>query len=127
MLQAEEKIRMSPEYSEQCTQVKNEVNGWLRISGEIQQKIAFDFGYKDTLKNMLVVNQMRRAPYLYADDERFLKPQVYVRHNRAKDSVQEIGQIIPDINIYSLDGKRTNLYSVLDSEKSNLIIASSET
>ena len=51
MLQKEEEIRMSKEYSDKCTLVKDEVNGWLRITGELQQKIAYDFGYKDELKN----------------------------------------------------------------------------
>lgn len=126
MLQAEEKIRMSKEYIEKCSQLKDEVNGWLRISGEIQQQIAYDFGYKDKLKNMLVVNQIRRAPYLYPKDERFQNTQVYVRYNRAKDSMFQINQKIPDVTFFSLREENINLYSLLDFEKHNIIIASSE-
>lgn len=127
MIQTEEKIRMSPEYIKRCTRVKDEVNGWLRISGEIQQQIAYDFGYKDLLKNMLVVNQIRRASYLYPKDERFQNTQVYVRHNKAKASEFKCDHIVPNINIFSLKGKCIDLYSLLDSKKHNLIIASSET
>lgn len=127
MIQAEEKIRMSPEYIKQCTQVKDEVNGWLRISGEIQKQIAFDWGYKDHLKNMLVVNLIRRASQIYTKDERFQKTQVYVRNNKAKDSVLQINQTVPNVRVFSLTGKSKTLYNLLDSEKHNVIIASSET
>lgn len=49
MLQKEEEIRMSQKYIDLCDEVKDEPNGWLRISEEIQYQIARDFGY--TSKN----------------------------------------------------------------------------
>tara|TARA_B100001758_G_C18333640_1_gene570302 strand:+ start:247 stop:627 length:381 start_codon:yes stop_codon:yes gene_type:complete len=126
MLQKEEEMRMSKEYCDKCTLVKNEVNGWLRITGELQQKIVYDFGYKDKLKNMLVVNMIRRASILYPNDERFQNTQVYVRNNKAKDCFK-IDQKILNLNIYDLKKKEIPLYDLLNSDKSNVIIASSET
>ena len=126
MLQKEEEMRMSKEYCDKCTLVKDEANGWLRITGELQQKIAYDFGYKDELKNMLVVNMIRRASILYPNDERFQKTQVYVRNNKAKDCFK-IDQKILNLNIYDLKKKEIPLYDLLKSDKSNVIIASSET
>lgn len=126
MLQKEEEMRMSKEYSDKCTLVKDEVNGWLRITGELQQKIAYDFGYKDELKNMWVVNMIRRASILYPNDTRFQKTQVYVRNNKAKDCFK-LNQSILNLNIYDLKKNKIPLYDILNSEKSNVIIASSET
>lgn len=126
MIQEEEKIRMSKDYSDKCTLVKDEVNGWLRITEDIQKKIAFDYGYKDELTNMLVVNMIRRASFIYPNDDRFRKTQVYVRNNKA-DDCDKINHILSDIKINSLNKNKVSIYSLLSSKKSNIIIASSET
>ena len=38
MLLLEEKVRMSDAYIQECTLVKDEVNGWLRVSEYVQQE-----------------------------------------------------------------------------------------
>ena len=81
MLLREEQLKLSKEYIEQCSLVHKEVNGWLRITEEVQKKVCFEFGYTDILRNILAVNYLRRAQYLYPDDDRFKNTQVYVRNN----------------------------------------------
>ena len=106
MLEEEEKQRFSVEYQEKCNEVKNEVNGWLRITGELQEKIARDFGYKDQINNLLAVDLMRRASQIYKDDNRFQTTSVYVRENKAKDCKYRIGDTIPNIEIFDLENKK---------------------
>ena len=52
MLEEEEKQRFSDEYQQKCNEVKNEVNGWLRITGELQENVAKQFGYQDQISNL---------------------------------------------------------------------------
>ena len=99
MLKMEEAIRMSPAYIRACTNVENEVNGWLRISGELQQKIVGHYGYKDPIMNILAVNHLRRAQYFYPEDSRFKDTQVYVRNNHAKAGTLSLGDISPNIKL----------------------------
>ena len=59
MLVMEETIRMSKKYIDKCTELKDEINGWIRLSGEIQELVAYSFGYKDIITNMLAVSRYR--------------------------------------------------------------------
>ena len=103
MLEMEESIRMSPAYIKECTKVENEVNGWLRISGEIQEKIVSLYGYNNPIMNILAVNHLRRAQYLYPGDSRFKTTQVYVRNNLAEVGNLSLGDIAPNVKLFDLD------------------------
>lgn len=127
MLQMEEFIRMSPEYSEECTKVKDEVNGWLRISEEVQQKVAHLYGYQDPLSNLLAVNYIRRAPYLFPEEPEFSQTQVYVRNNFANLGNLEIGAEFPNVSLINLSGEKIKNHDILNPDKYNVIIASSAT
>ena len=127
MKKMEEFIRMSPEYSEECTKVKDEVNGWLRISEEVQQKVAYLYGYQDPLSNLLAVNCIRRAPYMFPEDPEFSQTQVYVRNNLANLGNLEIGTDFPNVPLIDLSGEKTNSHHILNPDKYNVIIASSAT
>jgi len=127
MLQEEEKQRFSIEYQEKCSLVKNEVNGWLGITAELQENIARQFGYIDEISNLLAVDVMRRASQIYKDDERFQNTSVYVRENKAKNCKYQIGDTIPNINIFNLQNKQLNLHNLFDETKYNIMICSSNT
>jgi len=128
MLKREEEIRMSKWYIDECTNVKDEVNGWIRISSEVQQKVAFDFGYKDKLTNMLAVNYMRRARYIYPDDNIFKTISVYVRENIAHELDIKEGEIVPDIDVCKLNTLQcVSLNDLCNNKKYNAFIASSAT
>ena len=127
MLEEEEKQRFSDEYQQKCNKVKNEVNGWLRITGELQENVAKQFGYQDQISNLLAVDLMRRASHIYKEDERFQTTSVYVRENKIKNCKYQIGDTIPNINIFNLQNKQLNLHNLLDESKYNIIICSSNT
>ena len=131
MLQMEEFIRMSSEYSDECSKVKDEVNGWLRISGEVQEKVAHKYGYMDTISNLLAVNYMRRASYLFPNDTRFTQTQVYIRNNLVKDGSLQLGDIFPKVKLANLLGEEIDSYNISKSNKKSnkysVIIASSAT
>lgn len=127
MLQQEERIRMSDWYSNKCSEVKEEPNGWIRISNEVQELVAYNFGYKDTLTNTLAVEQIRRAQYIYPDDPVFKKISVYIRENKAEKLNINIGDNIPNVNIITNSSEKVSLYSICESELPNVFIASSAT
>ena len=127
MLEEEEKQRFSDEYQQKCNKVKNEVNGWLRITGELQENVAKQFGYQDQISNLLAVDLMRRASHIYKEDERFQTTSVYIRENKAKGCKFKIGETIPNLEIFNLQNKQNNLYDILDNSNYNIIIASSNT
>ena len=127
MLELEEKVRMSKFYINECTRIKDEINGWLRLSGEIQNKIASKFGFNDPLTNYIAVNNMRRAHITFPNDSRFREVSVYVRNNLARKGNLKIGDSFIDAKLTSLDKRSTNLDKLVSNNKYNLIIASSET
>lgn len=128
MLQLEEKIRMSQAYTRECDNVKDEVNGWLRISESIQFKIVKKFGFLDIYTQTLAVNQMRRAHVMFKDDKRFHNVSVYVRNNLAREGKLVSGDAILDVDLTDLDNKTIKLSDITcQSDKPTIVISSSET
>ena len=123
----EEQIKFSPQTQILFSEVKQEINGWLRITNEIQQQVATQFGYKDLLSNLLAVNQMQRAQYLYPNDPDFIKYSVYIRHNRAQPGKYQLGDKIPNIKLVDMNLETITLDNILITEKPTIIIASSYT
>jgi len=127
MLKVEESIRMSDEYIELCNSVKDEINGWLRISEEIQYSIAKKFGYTSDYEQDVAVNKMRSAHYLYPDEPKFKTIPVYVRENLAREGEFVCGNIVPNILIHNEDITQINLYDTFSKSKKNLILCGSHT
>ena len=127
MLQAEEAIRMSQEYIDMCDTVKDEVNGWLRISGEIQHTVAKEFGYVTEIEQDLAVNRMRRAQYLYPDEPLFKTIPVYVRNNVARKGDFVKGDMVPNISIFNENKESVDIFELFSKDKMNLLMASSHT
>lgn len=127
MCKKEEEIRWSPWYQSECDRVKDEVNGWLRISEQVQYQIVRDFGFKTDVESDIAVNQLRRARYIYPDEPEFQTIPVYVRNNRAKQCVFKEGEPVPNISISLLSGDQISLYNILDKNKPNVLIGSSHT
>ena len=125
MLLLEEKVRLSPAYIVHCSLVKDEVNGWLRISEEVQQKIANKFGFSNPIHNLLAVNMMRRAHIDY-NEARFREVSVYVRNNLANKGNLDIGDSFIDTEIYTLGTKKMYLSEVINTQNA-VVISSSAT
>lgn len=127
MLQLEEKARLSKSYINECTRVKDEVNGWLRISGEIQKKIANKFGFNNPVTNLIAVDNMRRASHIYPNDPQFQEVSVYIRNNLARKGEFKVGDEVPNVALTNLENHSTLLHNLIDNQKHNVVIASSET
>jgi hypothetical protein len=128
MVKKEEEIRWSQWYQSECDRVKDEVNGWLVISSQVQYQIAKDFGFDTEVESDIAVNHLRRARYLYPEEPLFQSIPVYVRNNLAKQIKYQVGNQIPNVPINSLDGKNHfNLIDILDKSKTNVIFGSSHT
>lgn len=127
MVQEEERIRMSKEYQEQCTKVKDIVNGWLDVSANVQKEVAKKFGFIDEVSNNIAINMLRRARYLYPDNEIFKNVPVYVRENKANQGKFNIGDQIENINLFDIQENQINFESILQPNKLNLVLVSSLT
>lgn len=128
MLQLEENIRMSQDYISMCDEVKDEINGWLRISSEIQYEIAKKFGYTSQLEQDIAVNLMRGAQNIYPDEPLFKTIPVYVRNDIARKGEFEVNSIVPNIQIHKLDDMTViNLLDTFSNTKPNLLLCSSHT
>ena len=127
MLELEESIRMSQDYIDMCDKVKDEINGWLRISDEIQYDIAKKFGYTSQLEQDIAVNLMRGAQNIYPDEPKFKTISVYVRNNLARQGEFNVNDVVPNITIHNEDNSPVALYDTFNKSKPNLLLCSSHT
>ena len=127
MIIEEEKIRQSKEYQDACTSVADEVNGWLRITGEMQRDLVKRFGFEDEISQEIALNHLRTARYLYPKNEIFRTVPVYVRNNRANVGKYKVGDLLPNIDIHNIDGEPMKLYQSFDNKKPTVILCGSHT
>jgi hypothetical protein len=128
MVKKEEEIRWSSLYQSECDRVKDQVNGWLAVSAQVQYQIVKDFGFDTEVESDIAVNHLRRARYIYPEEPLFQSIPVYVRNNLAKQIKYKVGDKIPNVPINSLDGiDQFNLIDILDKSKTNVIFGSSHT
>lgn len=128
MVKKEEEVRWSQWYQSECDRVKDQVNGWLAISAQVQYQIVKDFGFDTEVESDIAVNHLRRACYIYPEEPLFQSIPVYVRNNLAKQIKYKNGDQIPNVPINSLDGQnQLNLFDILDKTKINVIFGSSHT
>ncbi len=131
MVKKEEEIRWSSWYQDMCDQVKDEVNGWLRVSAQVQYQIAHDFGFDTEIEADIAVNHLRRARYIFPDEPLFKTVPVYVRNNLASQIKYTNGNTVPNVSISRLNSSESTdpikLYDILSKTKSNVLIGSSHT
>lgn len=125
MVLEEEKIRMSQEYRNRCDIRKDIINGWLDVTAEIQNEIVCRYGFIDNISRGIAVNMLRRARYIYPNNEIFHKVPVYVRENKAKEGIYREGDAITDVSLHTINNDYVNLTQLINNNKLNLIIASS--
>lgn len=123
----EEEIRMSKEYQDECTRVKDIVNGWQDVTDQMQKKLVRDHGFDDEISCEVACNRLRRAQYLYPNNKTFKTVPVYVRENKATIGNLKVDSDVPNVNLVNMDGKETKLHDLLDNNKINVIFGSSQT
>lgn len=126
MIMKEEEIRMSDEYRQMCTDVKDEVNGWLRVTKEMQQRLVRDFGFSQDIECDIACNYMRRAHLLYPNNEIFKTVPLQVRNNRAKQGNLRVNDPVKNILLYDLTNNPINMHNIL-TNKPNIIMLGSHT
>ena len=125
-IEEEEKIRMSKEYQEKCTEVKNIPNGWLKVTADVQKNIVMKYGFTEEINCDIALNYLRRARYIYPDNQKFKSP-VYVRENKANMGTFKKGDNFVDIDMYDINKKNIKLSELIKNDTYNLILASSHT
>lgn len=126
LVKIESQMRFSKEYIDKCNQVKDEPNGWLRITGEMQQQIITDYGFKGVAVP-IALNMLRRAQYLYPDNPH-VQNLVYVKNNKANMGTFKAGDIIKDVELWNLCGTEMNKFSgLLSKDKINIVLSASHT
>lgn len=127
MLQREEQIRFSKDYINKCSKVAHIPNGWLEITDKMQKELVKEFGYKDKLSNTLAVNVLRKAMYIYPNDHEIKNSVVHFRENIAKQGTYNVGDLVKDINLHTINFHKTNLFSLLNQNKTNIMLVGSHT
>lgn len=122
----EEKIRMSKEYQNICTSVKDIPNGWLDETAKMQKELVRKHGFTDDISCDIACNRLRRARYIYPNNPIFKTP-VYVRENKANVGTLKIGDTLPNITIYDIHKKPVKLHDLTKQDKINIFIGSSAT
>lgn len=126
MVAEENQCRRSQEYIDRCSAVKDEPDGWLRITAEMQQDIARQFGFITEIENDIAVNRLRMASQLYPD-EPVVREAIQVANNKARKGELRSGDTIPDIIIHDIEGNEMNIRNLCDPEKQNIIFGASHT
>lgn len=122
----EREIRMSKEYNDKCTLVKNIPNGWLQVTLDIQKDIANFFGFDDDISNEIACNHLRRAHILYPNNSVF-KESIQVKYNKANIGILKEKDLVPDITLFTSYKKSINLKTILHQEKLNIFFGASHT
>lgn len=132
LVKIESEKRFSKEYIDKCNEVKDEVNGWIRISEEMQYEIVRDYlikkyGEASDMAIDIGVNMLRKAQYIKPDNEH-VKNIVYVKNNKANKGRFKSGDKLEDVQLWSIDGKtQTNLFDLMADDRVNIMMAASHT
>ena len=126
MAQMEEFIRMSQEYQNECTKVKDIPDGWLTVTANVQKKVANHFGFTDEINNEIARNDLRRAHITYPNNQIF-KQSIYVRNNKANIGTLHENDIIPDISLRTVENKIINFNELIEKDKINIFFGASHT
>eukprot|EP01112_Ceratiomyxa_fruticulosa_P012532 TRINITY_DN3471_c0_g1_i2.p1 TRINITY_DN3471_c0_g1~~TRINITY_DN3471_c0_g1_i2.p1 ORF type:complete len:232 (+),score=61.42 TRINITY_DN3471_c0_g1_i2:323-1018(+) len=109
MLLRENELRLSPEIQAEYEQAEqSSTTSWLRVTDALQRRIVTEFHLEEEMEEALTC--FRCATQIYPD----LKDiPLYVVNNRARNGELKEGDVIPDVPVYSLDGKKYTLYEFM--------------
>jgi hypothetical protein len=126
MVKEEGKIRLSNEYIHKCDEVASEVNGWLRITDEMQRDLVTQHGFTGPAFD-IALNMLRNAQVLYPDNP-YVKDLVYVKNNKANKGRFNKGDKLEDVTLWNMKGDtQISLFDMLKHDKPNIILAASHT
>lgn len=114
----EEQIRRSQEYQDLCTQKSHVINGWLEVTEEMQEGIAYTCGFQTQVECNIACNMARRAHILYPQNPIFTS-RTQVKYNKARQGDLKVGDPIPPITLHTLDGQTINLQTITQQDSIN--------
>jgi hypothetical protein len=127
LIRLEASARQSQQYQDDCTDVRDQVNGWLTVTENYQRVIAQSQGFDDEMSCDIVCNMMRRAHILYPDNQIFKTVPVQVRNNKASQGMLEAGCAVPSVSLHCMDGSCINLSDLIDPTHTTIVLAGSQT
>src|SRR3990172_1947705 len=108
MVKAEAEMRLSAEYLRRCDEVANEPDGWLRITGEMQEalvdRFAKEYNFDDDISKTIALQDMKTAHFKYPNNRIFKEVPVYVRENKANQGKLVEGNNFVDTQIFDRSG-----------------------
>jgi len=124
MIIEEEKRRMSKEYADECTSVKDVPDGWLAVTDNMQKSVVKSFGFVNEMSCDIACNMMRRANIIYPDNKIFKEVPLYVRNNKANQGNLNVNDPMPDFLVYDIEqeNKTHKLSDLVSSENKKMTV-----
>jgi hypothetical protein len=126
LVKEEGQIRLSTEYIKRCDEVASEVNGWLRVTDEMQQDLVKRHGFNGPAFD-IALNMLRSAQVLYPDNP-YVKELIYVKNNKANQGRFNKDDKLEDIKLWDMKGShQISLFDMLSKNRTNIVLAASHT
>jgi len=111
----EDELRASEEIQEAYSQ-KDDL-GWFRdVTNRLQNRVLEEFGITDP-RGKIVLNNAR---FEYKDDPSMNKLTVYMREDKSRKGHLNKGDLAPDCQLLTDDGKETTLFKYMESLNNSL-------
>jgi len=110
MLRRERELRLSQEIQDLCDEcvIADDRIGLYEIFEKLQKQVVQEFGFVDN--NMDDgVNFLQSAATQYPNDSEISNIAYYIKYNRASPGNLKVGDVIPNIELHTLDKKFTRL------------------
>ncbi|CAF1016398.1 unnamed protein product [Adineta ricciae] len=88
------------------------------VLDSVQQHVVERFGYKH-------VNSLRTAVSRFPDDP-VIKEAFYIKHNKITQGLVYQGQVARDVDLFTVDGQPTTLFSQITSGQPLIILAANK-
>jgi len=95
----ENTVRLSEEYIRKCDEVAGEVDGWLRITEEMQEQLLRDHGITDPVANKIATIEYRSKILGYRGEPE-IDNLLYVKENKAGECPYRKDDPVPEFILY---------------------------
>jgi len=117
MIVYETRLRLSQPIQDLMDYYHADEDSVTYIHDLIQQHVVEYFGYRH-------VNALRTALHRFPDDP-IVKAAFYVKHNKVTQGLVNCGQNVRDVDLFTIDGHPTTLFSQLSADQPSILLAGS--
>lgn len=125
MLKRDDDLRLSDEVQALYALQPESWEWKWQVTDEVQRKVCEEFGFGENIEEGL--DLMRSCMTLFPDDEKVKQTAHYLRQNIHIDCPLRVGEIVPDLPLYTLSGEARQLQSTIKSGRATVLIAGSHT